>query len=364
MFFFYEIVLAGFDIDNPHSIKDLSRALLDIERTPKSRVKLSKSGFFPRSFKVPKEVMSQLKEENRDHHQHHHGFLINPHHPHLGTLTLSRHTKSCAHQPSQHSLHLYGVPLTESVLRKFVQRQLLVNCFYLAMLACTNIHMYRMGTMPAAWFFIALWFLFLNLLIVTPITMFLGFSLAGVLNADVKALQEIGKLSAHGESALMYMKVIILDELHIREQAHGDANPERDLSALFAEWSRVTQKGAKDRILPRDIRKIILEWSHENGHTHLKITRPKLLAMMRLIDHNRDGSINFLEFRRFGMACVEERAIEEAQNPVSIRKLPNTSDDSKFGHQPGIQQTTTMPLTRPESTSSMIDGHSAYKVKV
>jgi hypothetical protein len=47
--------------------------------------------------------------------------------------------------------------------------------------------------MPAFDFWLALAALLGNVLVVTPVMMLLGFSLAGVVNADVKAFHEIGK---------------------------------------------------------------------------------------------------------------------------------------------------------------------------
>jgi hypothetical protein len=49
--------------------------------------------------------------------------------------------------------------------------------------------------------------LLLNLLVVTPVMMFLGFSLASIVNPDVEALKEITKLVREGQHGLVYLKV-------------------------------------------------------------------------------------------------------------------------------------------------------------
>jgi hypothetical protein len=65
--------------------------------------------------------------------------------------------------------------LTERTLCKFVQRQLLVICFYMAVFLMSYINMYRSGKMPGSWFTLALGALATNLFVVMPFVMFLGF---------------------------------------------------------------------------------------------------------------------------------------------------------------------------------------------
>jgi hypothetical protein len=54
------------------------------------------------------------------------------------------------------------------------------------------------------------------------------------------------------------------------------------------------------------------KFAREHGHKEFYIDRPKLLAMMRLVDDDRNGSINKEEFRRFVLACVKKE--EKAAN--------------------------------------------------
>ena len=42
------------------------------------------------------------------------------------------------------------------------------------------------------------------------------------------------------------------------------------------------------------------------------MSRPKLLAMMRLVDDDRSGSIGFREFKQFAQCCIEEHGKELA----------------------------------------------------
>jgi hypothetical protein len=78
-------------------------------------------------------------------------------------------------RPEQQTISLYGVTLTNHRLQKFIQLQLLVQTFYLSLFLCTYLGMYIDGRLPMFALVAPLVTLLLNLLVVTPCTMFLGF---------------------------------------------------------------------------------------------------------------------------------------------------------------------------------------------
>jgi hypothetical protein len=94
-----------------------------------------------------------------------------------------------------------------------------------------------------------------------PLMIFLGFSLAAVINADVKALQEIGKMKKQGTAGLVYFKVsylavttpsvayaqthfyilaraqvLLLEEMRKKlGDQHGEIQT-KEFNSLFTEW--------------------------------------------------------------------------------------------------------------------------------
>merc|ERR1719482_1202715 len=88
---------------------------------------------------------------------------------------------------------------------------LLVICFYLAVFVMNFVSLHTLPSWeprhtPATWFWISLSALLVNLFVVMPYVMFFGFSLAALVNADTRALKEIGTLKHEGETALMYLQ--------------------------------------------------------------------------------------------------------------------------------------------------------------
>merc|ERR1711871_1246618 len=259
---------------------------------------------------------------------------------------------------------------TERTLCKFIQRQLLVLCLYLSFFFMSYINMYRAGKMPGSWFTVALIVLLINLLVVMPFVIFLGFSLANIINADAKALKEIGRLKQEGESALVYFKHIIVTELTasvsettLTLPAMEPSSPPAPWSPLWARLSALvagaarpspqpptpsispesssqeekieemfkTWAGSDDKITDKEILKQITSWSYAHGHKEFHIDRPKLLAMMRLVDDDRNGSINKQEFRHFALSCMKEvdgRQVE-ASEEASDKKEENVPDEQR-----------------------------------
>ena len=68
---------------------------------------------------------------------------------------------------------------------------------------------------------------------------------------------------------------------------------------------------------------MLLDWMHDHGFENFEMSRPKLMAMMRLVDDDRSGSIGFREFRHFATVCIDEHnKINEART-----SLPPIADE-------------------------------------
>jgi hypothetical protein len=94
-------------------------------------------------------------------------------------LTLSdassMKTIAKSHQSAKKTAVLWGIALTEFRLRKFIQTQLLVQSFYLSIFLCTYLSLYIEGKLPLFHLLTPVITLLLNVMLVTPCTMFLGY---------------------------------------------------------------------------------------------------------------------------------------------------------------------------------------------
>jgi hypothetical protein len=164
--FFGDILTSSYDIDNPSNLDQLSAA---------AGKRVVKTG-----------VANTTGEHAKTKHHSYFHNVLSWHTPHFhlhkhstpnglaparqrarGHRTLAR--------PELKKLYIWGVGLTERTLCKFVQRQLLVICFYMAVFLMSYINMYRSGKMPGSRFTLALGALATNLFVVMPFVMFLGF---------------------------------------------------------------------------------------------------------------------------------------------------------------------------------------------
>ena len=61
-------------------------------------------------------------------------------------------------------------------------------------------------------------------------------------------------------------------------------------------------------------------FAHEHDHMEFYMDRPKLLAMMRLVDDDRNGSLEKGEFQQFVMDCIakEEKTNNNPNVPESL----------------------------------------------
>jgi hypothetical protein len=126
--------------------------------------------------------------------------------------------------------------------------------------------------------------------------------------------------------------VIILDELQAKMGA-GDglqAKKEHAINELFTAWSKT--KSWTEQITNSDIQLIWHQWGVRNGDDHtVDLNRPKLLAMMRLVDDDRSGAITFSEFRRFVLGIVEEREAEEHRSFGDVVSSASAKEQSSLG---------------------------------
>ena len=102
--------------------------------------------------------------------------------PHPTIKLASKNRKRHTHFKLEdlNKVEIYNVPFTEQGLRKFVQVQLLVSCFYVAIFLCTYVYMFKNKVeglifTSSMWCVLSLGSLLFNILVVMPIMMFLGF---------------------------------------------------------------------------------------------------------------------------------------------------------------------------------------------
>ena len=65
-----------------------------------------------------------------------------------------------------------------------------------------------------------------------------------------------------------------------------------------------------------EVRGALLQYTKAHN-IHVELGRPKVLAMMRLIDDDRTASISFAEFRAFCCKCIEDKRRNEAALDIS-----------------------------------------------
>jgi hypothetical protein len=153
---FGQILTRNYDITNPNDLDQLQAAAAGqhVEQSGQAARSLCKGkrGYF-------------------------HNFLSKPHNPKFHHPHEQHHSSNMS-RPARKKVHIWGLSCTESTLHMFVQRQLLVLCFYMAVFLMSYINMFRSGKMNGAWFVLALTTLLANLLIAMPLVMFLGFRYA------------------------------------------------------------------------------------------------------------------------------------------------------------------------------------------
>merc|ERR1711871_182405 len=135
--------------------------------------------------------------------------------------------------------------------------------------------------------------------------MVFGFSLAAIVNADTSALKEIGSLRQEGETALLYFEHMAVT---VYFQQPADLTQDEKIEAIFRSWA-----GGDDAITDYEIMTELTKFADEHDHMEFHMDRPKLLAMMRLVDDDRNGSLEKGEFRKFVIDCI---AKEESKKNI------------------------------------------------
>jgi hypothetical protein len=88
----------------------------------------------------------------------------------------------------------------------------------------------------------------------------------------------------------------------------------------------------------RELAEIIQDWAHANGHGHLRLNRPQVLAMMQLIDQDRNGLITLSEFAGFCQDCLRQRELErDADTAVAVTAEGEGAAAGVPGHVPGAK---------------------------
>merc|ERR1711990_122782 len=142
---------------------------------------------------------------------------------------------------------------------------------------------------------------------VMPYLMFFGFSLAAVVNADTLALKEIGSLKQEGETALLYFQHMAAT---VYSEQEADLTQDQKIDAIFKSWA-----GSDDAITWEEIMKELTKFADEHDHMEFYMDRPKLLAMMRLVDDDRNGSLEKGEFRQFVIDCIAKEE-NKSDDPI------------------------------------------------
>merc|ERR1711865_383117 len=246
------------------------------------------------------------KSSSTKHQGYFHHFLTNPHTPH------NPHSR-----PDMKKIFICGLGLTERHLFKFVQWQLLVICFYLAVfvmnfISLSSLPSYSPRHIGSDWVWIPLSMLLINLFLVMPYVMFFGFSLAALVNADSKALKEIGSLKQEGETALLYFQHMTA---LVYGQLDAELSQEQKIEEIFKQWA-----GSDVSITDVEVMNQMTSFATEHDHMEFYMDRPKLLAMMRLVDDDRNGSLEKGEFQQFVMDCIakEEKTNNNPNVPESL----------------------------------------------
>jgi hypothetical protein len=143
-------------------------------------------------------------------------------------------------------------------------------------------------------------------------------------------------MGKQGELALYQLKLCALHQLH----DHELENPKMDLvslafslkwfltllrtdlpisssyhqyeriSSIFVKWASLSKP---DTVLnASDLRKTMTAWVQTHLNGNFEMPRQRLLAMMRLIDTDKDGTIDYADFRNLCENALKEQKEEEA----------------------------------------------------
>jgi hypothetical protein len=78
----------------------------------------------------------------------------------------------------------------------------------------------------------------------------------------------------------------------------------------------------------------MIDWVKEHLNERFELPRPRLLAMIRFIDTNRDGLIDLAEFRMFHKSALQEMEEEKKRARKAVKRwvtVHDEDDDSSRG---------------------------------
>jgi hypothetical protein len=146
---FMDIIRDSFGVDDPNDFHQLSAVVKNPEIAFLEREIRRESCKAERIEKEEKKRLNSTKidkptsrQSEAGHHKFHHhyfeNFIRRPHNPHIHHDKHSSTHRHARFQPTQNKMFIHGIPLTERDLRKFVQRMVLVTCFYISMFLVSN----------------------------------------------------------------------------------------------------------------------------------------------------------------------------------------------------------------------------------
>ena len=80
------------------------------------------------------------------------------------------------------------------------------------------------------------------------------------------------------------------------------------------------------------------KWGEKHGsgdstEAFLQMDRPKILAMMRLVDEDRNGTMGFEEFKVFAQTAMEEHIIQQPQDDNKSQLNPTEQEQAQGDNQ-------------------------------
>jgi hypothetical protein len=96
-------------------------------------------------------------------------------------------------------------------------------------------------------------------------------------------------------------------------------------------FSKADLPPVADMITDIEILTQMVKFAEAHAHSEFYIDRPQLLAMMRLVDEDRSGSINKEEFRLFVLTCIE-KADEDTKQENAISQWHSSEENQALAN--------------------------------
>ena len=110
--------------------------------------------------------------------------------------------------------------------------QIQINLLVLSIFFTTFLPMYVDGKCSLIWMLAPLFVLLVNLLVVTPYVMLLGFVVTDIVNANESAIHAVGRFAKEGASAFYQLKLCVASEFYHRTQEVPDRSFVSDVLSL------------------------------------------------------------------------------------------------------------------------------------